>query len=118
MAAGNLALSLSKQGTSGKCAEAELINREVLGVTRRVLGEEHPDTQKCAYHLALSLTGQEKHSETALILQGVLAWRQRVLGAAHPDTCNAKDFLRCDPSIPRPHTPPHAPDIYCAWACT
>ena len=38
-AACNLASSLSDQG---QYAEAERINREVLGVERRVLGEEHP----------------------------------------------------------------------------
>ena len=36
-------------------ADAERIDREVLAVTRRVLGEEHPDTLTSAGNLATSL---------------------------------------------------------------
>ena len=39
----------------GQYADAERINREVLAVTRRVLGEEHPDTLTSAGNLATSL---------------------------------------------------------------
>ena len=81
--ANNLALSLSRQG---KHAEAERINREVLGARRRVLGEEHPATLTSAANLALSLAGQGKHAEAEEMLQAVLAVHRRVLGSAHPDT--------------------------------
>ena len=47
--ASSLASSLLRQG---KHAEAERINREVLGARRRVLGEEHPDTLRSASNLA------------------------------------------------------------------
>jgi hypothetical protein len=40
-AACNLASSLSAQG---RYAEAEAMQREVLAVEKRALGEEHPDT--------------------------------------------------------------------------
>ena len=46
----------------GKCVKVERIQREVLGVQRRVLGEEHPDTLLSACNLALSLWGQWKHA--------------------------------------------------------
>ena len=42
----------------GEYAEAERIGREVLGVSRRVLGEEHPDTLRAAGNLAQSLSDQ------------------------------------------------------------
>jgi hypothetical protein len=53
--AGNLANALRDQGKSG---EAEQIERELLGVRRGVLGEEHPDTLEAAGHLASSLLDQ------------------------------------------------------------
>ena len=59
-AAGNLAASLSRQG---KYAEAEKMEREVLAVSKRVLGAEHPDTLTAAGNLALSLKRQGKYAE-------------------------------------------------------
>ena len=44
-AEGDLAASLVGQG---KYADAERINREVLGVQKRVLGAEHPETLRSA----------------------------------------------------------------------
>jgi hypothetical protein len=41
--------------SDGQYADAERIGREVLAVTRRVLGEEHPDTLTSAGNLATSL---------------------------------------------------------------
>ncbi len=55
--AGNLAAWLSRQG---KYADAERIEREVLGARRRVLGEEHPDTLASAGNLAAYLSRQGK----------------------------------------------------------
>jgi hypothetical protein len=70
----------------GKHAEAERINREVLGARRRVLGAEHPDRLKSADNLATSLTDQGKHAEAERIERQVLGARRRVLGAEHPST--------------------------------
>jgi hypothetical protein len=83
--ANNLALSLSRQG---KHAEAERIQREVLGasVQRRVLGEEHPETLTSAVNLASSLSGQGKHAEAERIKREVLGVERRVLGDEHPST--------------------------------
>ncbi len=44
----------------GQYAEAERTQRELLGVLRRVQGEEHPDTLTRANNLALSLSDQGK----------------------------------------------------------
>jgi hypothetical protein len=61
----NLAASLSHQG---KHAEAERIEREVLGARRRVLGEEHPSTLMSANNLAMSLADQRKDAEAEEML--------------------------------------------------
>ncbi len=58
--ANNLAMSLAYQG---KHADAELIQREVLGVQERVLGAEHPDTLTSASNLAETLSSQGKHAD-------------------------------------------------------
>ncbi len=83
MSASNLAASLSRQG---KYADAERIEREVLGVQKRVLGAEHPDTLTSACNLATSLSDQGKHVEAELMLHATLSSCQRVLGPAHPNT--------------------------------
>ena len=85
-----MAASLSKQG---KHADAERIEREVLGARRRVLGEEHPDTLKSAGNLALSLLRQRKHVEAEEMFQATHQAQQRVLGSAHRDTLATAEFL-------------------------
>ena len=52
-----LALSLTNQGKNN---HAERINREVLGVQKRLFGLNHPDTLASANNLALSLANQGK----------------------------------------------------------
>jgi hypothetical protein len=47
----------------GKYVKAERINREVLGVQRRVLGEEHPEMLSSANNLAISLSDQGKEAD-------------------------------------------------------
>jgi hypothetical protein len=71
--------------SQGKHAEAERSEREVLGVSRRVLGEKHPDTLGSASNLALSLARQGKLAEAEEILRATLVGQQRVLGNSHPD---------------------------------
>jgi hypothetical protein len=77
--------------SDGRYAEAERINREVVGVERRVLGEEHPNTLTSAGNLASSLSGQGKYAEaernqTQRIHREVLDVTRRVLGEEHPHT--------------------------------
>jgi hypothetical protein len=54
-AASHLAVA---RGRDGQYAEAERMHREVLGVQRRVFGEEHPSTLTSAAHVAYSLSYQ------------------------------------------------------------
>ena len=90
MTAGNLALSLTRQG---KYAHAERIQREVLGVQKRVFGAEHPSTLTSASNLASYLAGQNKYVEAEQILQATLASSRRVLGPAHPNTLQTASNL-------------------------
>ncbi len=86
-AAGNLAEC--RQG-DGEYADAERIGREVLDVSRRVLGEEHPDTLASANNLAQSLSHQGKYAEAERIEREVLGVRRRVLGEEHPSTMTTR----------------------------
>ena len=55
-------------------------------MSRRVLGEEHPDTLTSASNLATFLACQSRYAEAEGVLQATLEARRRVLGNAHPDT--------------------------------
>ena len=44
------------------------MQREVLAVTKRVLGAEHPDTLSHSYNLAAFLKRQGKHDEAVAML--------------------------------------------------
>jgi hypothetical protein len=85
----NLASSLSRQG---KHADAERIQREVLGAQKRVLGAKHPDTLTCASNLAMSLSNQGKYADAERIQREVTVTGpvhevlRRVRGAEHPGT--------------------------------
>ncbi len=73
MSACNLALALSYHG---KYTDAERIEREVLGVGRRVLGEEHPSTLTTVSNLARSLSDQGKHAEAQSCNLALSLWHQ------------------------------------------
>ena len=79
--------------SQGKHAEAELIEGEVLGVRRRVLGEEHPDTLNSEYNVALLISDLGQYAEAERMLQATLEARRRVLGTGHPDTLNTAQEL-------------------------
>jgi hypothetical protein len=82
-AALNLALC---RCSDGRFADAEWIQREALGVQRRLQGEEHPDTLTTASNLAQSLSKQGKHGDAERIQREVLGVERRVLGEEHPST--------------------------------
>ena len=82
-AAGNLA---SCRRRAGQFFEAERIEREVLAGSRRVHGEEHPNTLTSAANLAQSLSCQGQYAEAERIYRDVLGVSRRVLGEEHPNT--------------------------------
>jgi hypothetical protein len=70
------------------------VHREVLGVRKRVLGAEHPDTLTNAGNLAMSLSEQGQHTEAEQMLHATLASSRRVLGPAHPTTLRVSSCLK------------------------
>jgi hypothetical protein len=77
----------------GQYADAERIEREVLAVKRRVMGEEHPGTLATSGNLASSLSRQGKHADAERIEREVLSARRRVKGEEHPDTLSSAGNL-------------------------
>jgi hypothetical protein len=71
----------------------EQIQRELHGVARRVLGEEHSKTFMSAISLATSLSGKGKDAdlEAERIFRDALDARRRVLGVDHPHTLQTSD---------------------------
>jgi hypothetical protein len=65
----------------------------VLDVTRRVQGEEHPDTLASSYSLAVTLARQAKNTEAEQMLRTTLEASRRVLGSAHPQTRLTEEWL-------------------------
>ncbi len=56
----------------------------MLGVTRRVLGEEHPDALTTANNLASSISRQGKYTDAERMEREVLCVMRRVLEEDHP----------------------------------
>ena len=56
----------------------------MLGVTRRVLGEEHPDALTPANNLASSISRQGKYTDAQRMEREVLCVMRRVLEEDHP----------------------------------
>ncbi len=73
----------------GKWLEALPRRQEQLKWSRRVLGEEHPDTASSYYNVADSLMNQRKYVDAALLFQKSLEIRHKVLGEEHPDTASS-----------------------------
>ncbi|MGP8338076.1 MAG: tetratricopeptide repeat protein, partial [Methanosarcinaceae archaeon] len=79
----NLAVTLRAQGD---IEGARKIQEQVLEITRRVLGAEHPSTLTSMNNLAVTLRAQGDIEGARKIQEQVLEIRRRVLGAEHPDT--------------------------------
>ncbi len=71
----------------GKHAEAERLNRDVLDVRRRVLGEEHASTLTSASNLACSLSGLGKYAEAERLNREVLDATARAWERASEHAC-------------------------------
>jgi tetratricopeptide (TPR) repeat protein len=67
-------------------AEAAAVWRDVLGLRRKVLGEEHPDTATSYNEVAVCLNAQGKHAQALPLYEKALAIWKKVLGEEHPDT--------------------------------
>ena len=77
----------------GRYADSEKMLRAILDVSRRALGEDHPDTATCHESLAACLIGRGRSAEAEPILRRALAIRLRTMGDAHPETANTCNAL-------------------------
>jgi CHAT domain-containing protein/tetratricopeptide (TPR) repeat protein len=77
----------------GRHQQAQPLREKVLGICRRLLGEEHPDTATAYSNLAANQHAQGKHAEAERGLRQALAIRRKALGAEHPDTAGAYNNL-------------------------
>ena len=70
----------------GYYSDAVKYNGRCLEISDRVLGEEHPDTLRSMFNLALTYERLGRSDEALKVHEACLAIRKRVLGEEHPDT--------------------------------
>ncbi|KAH7396274.1 hypothetical protein BKA66DRAFT_454797 [Pyrenochaeta sp. MPI-SDFR-AT-0127] len=64
-------------------------------MSRRLLGDEHPDTLSSMNSLAYTLHSQSRTDEAISLMEKVLQLRQRILGPDHPRTEESLQVLSC-----------------------
>jgi tetratricopeptide (TPR) repeat protein len=71
----------------GRSREEQPLRQQILDTTRRLLGEEHPDTANSYGHLAGSQNAQGNYTAAESNLQKALDLCRKLLGEEHPVTC-------------------------------
>jgi hypothetical protein len=66
---------------------------QVMETSRRVLGEEHPDTLTSMNNLALTWKGQGRGAEAMKLMEKCVQLRTLVIGADHPHTLSSSAAL-------------------------
>ncbi len=87
---GNLAHLFRK---FGRAAEAEVLFQQVIGIRRRVLGEEHPATLQSMYDLARALHSLGRPSDALALMTQCYDLRKKKLGENHPHTKNTLEHV-------------------------
>jgi hypothetical protein len=81
---------LSDQGdVVGACQ----LMQEVVGIHRRLLGPQHPDTLSLMSNLASALLLSGNPAQALGLAQEVLEASRRIMGAEHPDTSYSAEIL-------------------------
>src|ERR1700722_9504018 len=70
----------------GRWKEAEKLDVLVMETSKRIFGEEHPDTLMSMNNLAWTYRKQGRWKEAEVLNVSVMETRKRVLGEEHPDT--------------------------------
>ncbi|KAJ9636760.1 hypothetical protein H2199_007754 [Coniosporium tulheliwenetii] len=70
----------------GRWTKAEELGLQVVETTKRVLGDEHPDTLSSIANLASTYMEQGRRKEAEELRLQVVETTKRVLGDEHPDT--------------------------------
>ena len=80
---GNLASTYWNQG---RWNEAEQLQIQVMDMTKKLLGAEHPDTLSSMADIASTYWKQGRWNEAEQLQIQVVDMRKKLLGAEHPDT--------------------------------
>jgi tetratricopeptide (TPR) repeat protein len=67
-------------------AEAELLHREELSLSRKLYGDDHEEIFVSSINLAMVLNSLERASEARELLDDIAKRSERLLGAKHPTT--------------------------------
>ncbi len=79
----NLALLYSSQG---RYTEAEPLYQEALSLSKKLLGQDHPDVATSLNNLALLYSSQGRYTEAEPLYQEAIAIATNTLGENHPNT--------------------------------
>jgi tetratricopeptide (TPR) repeat protein len=79
--------------SDGRYEEAEELEKQVMQTTKRVLGDEHPDTLTSINNLASTYSDQGQWKEAEELQVQVMKTRKRLLGDGHPDTLTSMNNL-------------------------
>ena len=79
----NLAMTFAHQG---RWNESEELRVQVVEISKRVLGAEHPHTLMSMHNLAWTLERQGRYIESEKLNKQIIEVGRRVLGAEHPVT--------------------------------
>ncbi|BAZ15323.1 hypothetical protein NIES4071_71950 [Calothrix sp. NIES-4071] len=72
--------------SQGQYIEAESILIQIVEITKRIFGEDHPDYIKSLNNLALLYYSQKKYTDASVLLINALETALTVLGEHHPNT--------------------------------
>ncbi|KAL2036638.1 hypothetical protein N7G274_010664 [Stereocaulon virgatum] len=78
---------------AGRWKEAEELRVQVVEITKRVLGQEHPETLTSMSNLASTYRNQGRWKEAEQLEVQVAEIRKRVLGQEHPETLTSMSNL-------------------------
>ena len=78
---------------NGRWDEALKLQEEVLRLSRKVNGPEHPATLDAMSNLAISYAGTGRGDEALKLRKEALELRRKVLGPEHPATLEAMNEL-------------------------
>jgi tetratricopeptide (TPR) repeat protein len=74
-------------------ADAERIDRTLLEIRRKWLGEDHPETASSYNNLAVNLNSQGRFAEAEPLVRRALAIWLKALGEDHPETAHSYNNL-------------------------
>jgi tetratricopeptide (TPR) repeat protein len=73
----------------GRVKEAEKAHRHALAISRKVLGDDHPDTADRYNDVGMCLYAQGKRVEALPLFEKALAIRRKAQGDEHPNTAGS-----------------------------